>query len=172
MAFPKVGNMAPAFSLLDQDGNKVSLAQFKGKKNVVLYFYPRAMTPGCTVQACGIRDSKKALAKLDTVVLGVSPDPVPKLGKFIEKQDLNFTLLSDEDHAVTEKYGAWGLKKFMGKEFMGVLRTTFIIGKDGRLKHVMDKVKTKTHHDDVIALDEGTGPVSAGRPACRTPVPV
>ena len=152
MAFPKVGNMAPAFSLLDQDGNKVSLKQFKGKQNVALYFYPRAMTPGCTVQACGIRDSKKTLAKLDTVVLGVSPDPVAKLGKFIEKQDLNFTLLSDEDHAITEKYGAWGLKKFMGKEFMGVLRTTFIIGKDGRLKHVMNKFKTKTHHDDLIAM--------------------
>ena len=106
MAFPKVGNMAPAFTLQDQDGNKVSLKDFKGKKNVVLYFYPKAMTPGCTVQACGIRDSKKALAKADTVVLGVSPDPVARLGKFIEKQDLNFTLLSDEDHAVTEKYGA------------------------------------------------------------------
>ena len=152
MALPKVGNLAPAFSLLDQDGNKVSLKQFKGKQNVALYFYPRAMTPGCTVQACGIRDSKKALAKLDTVVLGVSPDPVAKLGKFIAKQDLNFTLLSDEDHAITEKYGVWRLKKFMGKEFMGVLRTTFIIGKDGRLKHVMDKFKTKTHHDDLIAM--------------------
>ena len=157
MAFPKVGNMAPAFTLLDQDGNKVSLKQFKGKQNVVLYFYPKAMTPGCTVQACGIRDSKQALARLDTVVLGVSPDPVARLGKFIDKQDLNFTLLSDEDHAVTEKYGAWGLKKFMGREFMGVLRTTFIIGKDGRLKHVMDKVKTKTHHDDVIALIKELG---------------
>lgn len=152
MAFPKIGNMAPAFTLLDQDGNKVSLKQFRGEKNVVLYFYPKAMTPGCTVQACGIRDSKKELAKLDTVVLGVSPDPVARLGRFIEKQDLNFTLLSDEDHAITEKYGAWGLKKFMGREFMGVLRTTFIIGKDGRLKHIMDKVKTKTHHDDVMAL--------------------
>jgi len=152
MAFPKVGNMAPAFSLLDQDGNKISLGQFKGKQNVALYFYPRAMTPGCTVQACGIRDSKKALARLDTVVLGVSPDPVAKLARFIDKQELNFTLLSDEDHAVTEKYGAWGLKKFMGREFMGVLRTTFIIGKDGRLKHVMNKVNTKTHHEDVMAL--------------------
>ncbi len=151
MSFPKIGNIAPAFTLPDQDGNKVSLKQFRGEKNVVLYFYPRAMTPGCTVQACGIRDSAKALAKLDTVVLGVSPDPVAKLGKFIEKEQLNFTLLSDEDHTVTEKYGAWGLKKFMGRESMGVLRTTFIIGKDGRLKHVMDKVKTKTHHDDVIA---------------------
>jgi thioredoxin-dependent peroxiredoxin len=152
MAFPKIGTVAPAFTLLDQDGNKVSLKQFKGEKNVVLYFYPRAMTPGCTVQACGIRDSKKALAKLDTVVIGVSPDPVAKLGRFIEKQDLNFTLLADEDHAVTEKYGAWGLKKFMGREFMGVLRSTFIIGKDSRLKHVMDKVNTKTHHDDVMVL--------------------
>jgi peroxiredoxin Q/BCP len=152
MAFPKIGNMAPAFTLLDQDGNKVSLKQYRGEKNVVLYFYPKAMTPGCTVQACGIRDSSKELARLDTVVLGVSPDPVARLGRFIEKQDLNFTLLSDEDHAITEKYGCWGLKKFMGREFMGVLRTTFIIGKDGRLKHIMDKVKTKTHHDDVLAL--------------------
>ena len=152
MALPKVGNLAPAFTLLDQDGNKVSLKQFRGESNVALYFYPKAMTPGCTVQACGIRDSKKALAKVDTVVLGVSPDPVARLGRFIEKHDLNFTLLSDEDHAITEKYGAWGLKKFMGREFMGVLRSTFIIGKDGRLKHVMDKVKTKTHHDEVLAL--------------------
>ncbi len=157
MAFPKVGNIAPAFSLLDQDGNKVTLKQFRGENNVVLYFYPKAMTPGCTVQACGIRDSKKQLAKLDTVVLGVSPDPVARLGRFIEKQELNFTLLSDEDHAITEKYGCWGLKKFMGREFMGVLRTTFIIGKDGRLKHIMDKVKTKTHHDDVIALVKELG---------------
>ena len=157
MAFPKIGNMAPAFTLLDQDGNKVSLKQFRDDKNVVLYFYPKAMTPGCTVQACGIRDSKKELAKLDTVVLGVSPDPVARLGRFIEKQELNFTLLSDEDHAITEKYGCWGLKKFMGKEFMGVLRTSFIIGKDGRLKHVMDKVKTKSHHDDVIALIKELG---------------
>ena len=152
MAFPKIGNMAPAFTLPDQDGNKVSLKQFRGEKNVVLYFYPKAMTPGCTNQACGIRDSRKALEKLDTVVLGVSPDPVARLGKFIEKQDLNFTLLSDEDHAVADKYGAWGPKKFMGREFDGILRTTFIIGKDGRLKHVMEKVNTKTHNEDVLAL--------------------
>jgi peroxiredoxin Q/BCP len=152
MAFPKIGNMAPAFTLPDQDGNKVSLKQFRGEKNVVLYFYPKAMTPGCTNQACGIRDSRKALQKVDTVVLGVSPDPVARLGKFIEKQDLNFTLLSDEDHAVADKYGAWGPKKFMGREFDGILRTTFIIGKDGRLKHVMEKVNTKTHNEDVLAL--------------------
>ena len=157
MAFPKVGNLAPAFTLLDQHGDKVSLKQFRGKSNVVLYFYPKAMTPGCTVQACGIRDSKKELARLKTVVLGVSPDPVPRLGRFIDKQDLNFTLLSDEDHAITEKYGCWDLKKFMGREFMGVVRTTFIIGKDGRLRHVMNKVKTKSHHDDVMQLIKELG---------------
>ncbi len=151
MAHPKIGNMAPAFSLQDQDGNKVSLKDLKDKKNVVLYFYPKAMPPGCITQACGIRDSKKTFAKLDTVVLGVSPDPVKKLARFIEKKELNFTLLSDEDHAIADKYGCWGMKKFMGREFMGLIRTTFIIGKDGRLLKVMDKFKTKTHHDDVLA---------------------
>lgn len=157
MATPKIGNLAPAFSLLNQHGEKVSLKQFRDEKNVLVYFYPKAMTPGCTTQACGLRDSQKELKKLDTVVFGVSPDPVPRLGKFIEKEGLNFDLLSDEDHAVAEKYGAWGLKKFMGREFMGILRSTFVIGKDGRLKHVMDKVKTKSHHDDVIALIKEMG---------------
>jgi len=151
MAFPKIGNLAPAFSLLDQAGNKVSLKDFRDEKNVILYFYPKAMTPGCTVQACGLRDAQKTLAKLDTVALGVSPDSVARLKKFEDRDKLNFTLLSDEDHAVAEKYGVWGLKKFMGREFMGILRTTFIIGKDGRLKHIIDKVNTKTHHDDVAA---------------------
>lgn len=157
MAFPKIGNMAPAFSLADQDGRKVSLRQFRDSNNVVLYFYPKAMTPGCTTQACGLRDSAGSLAEADAVVLGVSPDPVPRLGKFIDKEGLNFTLLSDEDHAVAEKYGAWGLKKFMGREFMGILRSTFIIGKDGRLKAVIDKVKTKSHHDEVLALLDEIG---------------
>ncbi|GAB5499336.1 MAG: thioredoxin-dependent thiol peroxidase [Pseudohongiellaceae bacterium] len=148
----RIGNKAPAFTLKDQDGNKVSLKDFQGRKNVVLYFYPKAMTPGCTVQACGLRDSNKQLAKLDAVALGVSPDPVERLKKFADKQQLNFTLLSDEDHAIAEKYGVWGLKKFMGKEFMGIIRTTFIIDKEGRLQQVMDKVKTKSHHDDVLAI--------------------
>ena len=151
MAFPKIGNMAPAFSLLNQHGDKVSLKDFRDSKNVVLYFYPKAMTPGCTVQACGIRDSRKELAALDTVVLGVSPDPVSRLVKFIDRDELNFGLLSDEDHGIADKYGAWGPKKFMGREFDGILRTTFIIGKDGRLKHIMDTFKTKTHHDDLLA---------------------
>ncbi len=152
MALPKVGNMAPAWALPNQRGEKVSLKDFKGKKNVVFYFYPKALTPGCTTQACGIADAKQQFDKLDTVVFGVSPDPVKKLQNFIDKKSLNFDLLSDEDKAIAEKYGVWGLKKFMGKEFMGIIRTTFIIGKDGRLKHVMDKVKTKTHHDDVIEI--------------------
>ncbi len=151
MAFPKIGNMAPAFNLLNQDGDKVTLKDFKGKKNIVLYFYPKASTPGCTVQACGLRDTKKELARLDTVAIGISPDPVKRLVNFTEKQALNFDLLSDEDHAIADKYGAWGPKKFMGREFDGILRTTFIIGSDGRLKHIIDKVKTKTHHDDVLA---------------------
>ncbi|MCG8414898.1 MAG: thioredoxin-dependent thiol peroxidase [Pseudomonadales bacterium] len=152
MALPKIGNMAPAFSLLDQSGNKVSLKDFKGEKNVVLYFYPKAMTPGCTVQACGLRDSKRALGRQHSVALGISPDPVSRLKKFEDKESLNFTLLSDEDHAVADKYGVWGLKKFMGREFMGILRTTFIINKQGKLVHIMDKVKTKSHHDDVLEV--------------------
>jgi peroxiredoxin Q/BCP len=154
MAFPKIGNLAPAFSLLNQDGKTVSLKDFKGQR-VVLYFYPRAMTPGCTVQACGIRDSAKQWAKLNAVVLGVSPDQPKSLLKFRERDNLDFDLLSDPDHAIAEKYGVWGLKKFMGRESMGILRTTFIIGSDGRLRYVMDKVATKTHHDDVVALLQG-----------------
>lgn len=151
MSFPKIGQKAPAFTLLDQDSKKVSLKDFQGKK-VVLYFYPKAMTPGCTTQACGIRDSKKDFQKLNTVVLGISPDDPARLVKFIEKEKLNFDLLSDEDHAIAEKYGVWGLKKFMGKEYMGINRITFIIDEEGKLVHIMDKVKTKSHNDDVIAI--------------------
>jgi len=150
MPFSEVGSAAKDFSLINQLGEKVSLSDYLGKKNVVLYFYPKAMTPGCTVQACGIRDSKADFEALDTVVMAVSPDSVDRLVKFEDKQELNFTLLSDEDHQLIESYGAWDLKKFMGREYMGVLRSTFIIGKDGLIKHVMPKVKTKTHHDDVL----------------------
>ncbi len=151
MAFSEVGTPAIDFSLINQRGEKVSLSDYRGKKNVVLYFYPKAMTPGCTVQACGIRDSKAEFDALDTVVMAVSPDSVDRLIKFEDKQELNFTLLSDEEHQTTEQYGAWNMKKFMGREYMGVLRSTFIIGKDGTIKYVMAKVKTKTHHDDVLA---------------------
>src|SRR6056300_1260618 len=142
MTFPKVGAAAPDFILLDQRENKVSLADFRGQ-TVVLYFYPKAMTPGCTTQACGLRDSKAELDKLGVVSLGVSPDKPARLQKFAERDHLNFTLLSDPDHSVADKYGAWGRKKFMGKDYDGILRTTFIIDKSGNLARVMDKVKTK-----------------------------
>lgn len=152
MALPKIGSKAPSFGLLNQRGEKVRLADYAGKKHVVLYFYPKAMTPGCTVQACGIRDTAADFAALDTVVLGVSPDPVERLHKFEVKQQLNFDLLADDELVAANKYGVWGLKKFMGREFMGVLRTTFIIGKDGRIKHIIDKVKTNSHHQEVLKL--------------------
>ena len=152
MNMPKLGNLAPAFTLTDQNGNGISLKNFRGKKYVVLYFYPKAMTHGCSVQACGLRDSLPSLEQFEAVALGVSPDPVTRLKKFEEKEGLNFTLLADEDHALANKYGVWGLKKFMGREFMGIIRTTFIIDKKGRVVHIMDKVKTKTHHEDVAKI--------------------
>lgn len=152
MAFPKIGNLAPAFSLKNQAGNEVALKDFKGKKNVLLYFYPKASTPGCTVQACGIRDTRSEFDALETVVIGVSPDAPAKLQKFVDKYDLNFDLLADEDHALAEKYGVWGLKKFMGREFMGILRTSFLIDKDGRLKYILSKVNTKTHDQEMLRV--------------------
>lgn len=151
MAFPKVGSKAPAFTLLNQNEEKISLKDFLGK-NVVVYFYPRAMTPGCTVQACGIRDFHQEFAKVKTEVLAISPDTPKKLLSFEDKKGLNFTLLSDPDHKIADKYGAWGPKQFMGKKFDGILRTTFIINKEGKLVHVMDKVNTKTHHEDALAF--------------------
>ncbi len=150
VAFVEVGTKAPSFTGLNQRGKEVSLADFAGKKNLVVYFYPKAMTPGCTVQACGMRDTYADFQALDTAVLAVSPDSVDRLVKFEDKQELNFDLLSDEDHQVTEQYGAWGLKKFMGREFMGVLRSTFVIDKSGHIVMVMDRVKTKTHHQEVL----------------------
>lgn len=152
MVFPKIGNLAPAFTLNNSAGEKVSLGDFKGKKNVVLYFYPKASTPGCTVQACGIRDARSEFVSLETVVLGVSPDSTLKLQKFTDKHALNFDLLSDEDHAVADKYGVWRLKKFMGREFMGILRTSFLINKEGRLVYIMEKVNTKTHIQDILTI--------------------
>ncbi|MEC8908175.1 MAG: thioredoxin-dependent thiol peroxidase [Pseudomonadota bacterium] len=148
--FPELGQPAPDFTTLNQREEEVALSDLKGKK-VVLYFYPKAMTPGCTVQACGLRDTQKELDDRNVVVLGLSPDAPKRLQKFIDRDELNFDLLSDEDHAIAEKYGVWAMKKFMGREFMGVHRITFIIDEDGKLVHIMEKVKTKTHHDDLIA---------------------
>lgn len=147
---PEVGQKAPDFTLPDQNGNPVTLSDFQGKQTVVVYFYPKAMTPGCTTQACSIRDHHSRYTDQDITVLALSPDPVKRLKKFEDKHDLNFRLLSDEDHAVADAYGVWGLKKFMGREYDGIHRMTFIIGKDGLIQHVMTKVKTKTHHEDVL----------------------
>ncbi|MFT6189888.1 MAG: peroxiredoxin Q/BCP [Oleispira sp.] len=151
LAFPPLDQIAPQFTTTDQNGEEVSLADFKGKK-VVLYFYPKASTPGCTVQACGIRDNKDTFAKANTVVLGISPDATKRLTNFTTKQELNFPLLSDEDNSIAESYGVWALKKFMGKEYVGIHRVTFIIDEEGILRHIMEKVKTKTHHDDVLEI--------------------
>lgn len=152
MSLPKIGNLAPAFALQNQRGETVSLKQFRGTHNVVLYFYPAAMTPGCTVQACGMRDAAAELAACSAVVLGISPDPIAKLARFVARDQLDFDLLSDPDHVVADKYGVWGPKKFMGRSYDGLLRTTFLVDRDGRLRHVMPKVRTRTHHDDVLAL--------------------
>jgi peroxiredoxin Q/BCP len=143
------GEPCPTFSLLDQDGNTVSLSDFQGKK-VLFYFYPKAMTPGCTVQAQGMREIKQQLEDRNVVVLGVSIDPVKRLGKFIERDNLNFTLLSDEDHHVAEAFGVWGEKKFMGKIYDGLHRISFLIDEQGIIEHVFTKFKTKDHHQVVL----------------------
>ena len=145
----QVGDTAPAFSLADQNDHMVSLADFKGQQ-VLVYFYPKASTPGCTVQACGLRDNMSALTDKGVVVLGISPDPVKRLKNFEQKQQLNFRLLSDEDHQVAEAFGVWGLKKFMGKEYDGIHRLSFMIGPDGKVQHLFDSFKTKDHHQVVL----------------------
>ena len=149
MIRPEIGKLAPTFSALDEYGNTINLKDLRGQI-VVLYFYPKAMTPGCTVQACGLRDIKKNLNRLNVISLGISPDSPARLLKFKERDNLNFTLLSDEDHAIAEQYGVWGLKKFMGKEYDGIHRITFIIDEKGKLIQILDKFKTKTHHQDVL----------------------
>lgn len=151
MTLPKLGSIAPDFSLQNQLGELISLGDYRDKRNVLLYFYPKAMTPGCTIQACGLRDSKEELLELQTEVIAISPDKPERLAKFQSKESLNFAMLSDEDHVIAEKYGAWGLKKFMGKEYMGILRYTFIIDKKMRIVNIFTKVKTKTHHEDSIS---------------------
>lgn len=147
----QAGDKAPQFTLLDQSENDITLSQFEGKK-VLVYFYPKAMTPGCTIQAQGLRDIKSDLDNKNVVVLGISPDAVKRLPKFIEKESLNFTLLSDEDHAVADAFGVWGLKKFMGKEYDGIHRLSFLIDENGVISDVLDKFKTKEHHQVVLDL--------------------
>jgi peroxiredoxin Q/BCP len=142
MAKLSAGDRAPAFTLLDQSDTLVKLSDFKGKR-VVLYFYPKADTPGCTTQSCELRDHRKDLAKLDAVVIGVSPDSPERQKKFDTKYKLGFPLLADEDHAVAEKYGVWGEKSLYGRKFMGIVRSAFVIDEKGKIADAFYKVSPK-----------------------------
>ena len=143
------GDVAPDFTLKDQHGDDVSLSDLRGK-NVVLYFYPKADTPGCTAQACGVRDHRSDYEQAGAVVLGVSPDPVERLQPFDDKYGLGFPLLADEDHAVAEAYGVWVEKSMYGRKYMGNERTTFVIGPDGEIVQVFRSVKPGEHDELVL----------------------
>jgi thioredoxin-dependent peroxiredoxin len=149
------GDLAPDFELPDQHGNPVKLSDLRGQ-NVVLYFYPKADTPGCTTQACSVRDHRADYAESGTVVLGVSPDPVKPIAKFDEKYGLGFPLLSDEDHSVAEAYGVWVEKSMYGRKFMGNERTTFVIGPDGTVSEVFRNVKPAEHDELVLGTLAGS----------------
>ena len=153
----EVGQKAPAFSMKNQDGKSVKLADFAGK-NIVLYFYPKDDTPGCTVQACAFRDEHSKLLKKGAVVLGVSSDDEKSHQKFIKKFNLPFALLVDTDHAFAEAFGAWGEKNMYGRKYMGIIRSTWLIGADGVVKHVWPKVKAEGHADEVMAALDGKAP--------------
>jgi peroxiredoxin Q/BCP len=146
----ETGSEAPDFELPDQDGQTVRLSGLRGRR-VVLYFYPKADTPGCTTQACGIRDRASDYEAAGATVVGVSPDPVKRVKKFHDGQSLNFTLLADEDHAVCEQYGVWVEKSMYGKTYMGAQRATFILDEEGVVRHVIPKASPKTHDDEVLA---------------------
>jgi thioredoxin-dependent peroxiredoxin len=149
------GDPAPDFTLSDQEGNEVSLSGLKGK-TVVLYFYPKADTPGCTTQACGVRDHRADYETAGAVVLGVSPDPVKKVAKFDAKYSLGFPLLADEDHAVAEAYGVWVEKSMYGRTYMGNERTTFVIAADGTITEILRKVKPADHDELVLGALAGS----------------
>jgi len=149
-SIPAAGKAAPKFKLASSTGKDIALDDFKGKQSVVLYFYPKADTPGCTKESCGFRDALADFNKAKIAVLGISPDPVKDVDKFSKKFELNFPLLADEDHAVAEKYGVWVEKSMYGKKYMGVARTTFVIGKDGKIAHVFEKVKPEGHDAEVL----------------------
>lgn len=153
MSIPKVGSPAPEFTLQTDSGETVRLRDFRGKQ-VVLYFYPKADTPGCTTEACGFRDDFGEYEKRGVVILGVSPDEVRSQARFKSKHGLPFPLLADADHKVSEAYGVWGKKEFMGKEYMGVLRTTFLIDAQGKIRRVFEGVKPEGHSGEVLAALE------------------
>ncbi len=160
---PQAGDKAPGFSLPDQSGATVSLSQFKGR-HVVLYFYPKDATPGCTTEACDFRDEHSALVKAGAVVLGVSPDSVASHQKFATKQGLPFSLLADPDHALADAYGVWGEKSLYGRKFMGLIRATFLIGPDGKVVRVWPKVKVAGHVAEVLSTLQGGGADAAEAP--------
>jgi peroxiredoxin Q/BCP len=147
----KVGDKAPEFKGVDQNGNAVDLNQYAGKK-VALYFYPKDDTPGCTAQACNLRDNFDVLKDKGIEVLGVSTDSVKSHAKFIDKFKLNFTLIADENKEIVEKFGMWGLKKFMGREYMGTNRTTFLIDEKGMIEGIISKPKTNAHAEEILAI--------------------
>jgi len=147
----KQGDKAPAFTSTDQNGNPVSLKDFKGKK-VVLYFYPKDDTPGCTAEACNLRDNFAELKKKGIIVLGVSTDSVKSHKKFEDKYSLPFTLVADEEKEIVNEYGLWGEKKFMGKTYMGTNRATFLINEQGKIDHIIEKVDTKNHTAQILEL--------------------
>ena len=146
----KEGKKAPDFSAVNQNGKKIKLSSFRGKKNVILYFYPKDMTPGCTTQACNFRDHFKSFK--NAVILGVSVDSPDRHQKFIDKYDLPFDLISDENHKVVEKYGMWQEKSLYGKTFMGIVRSTFLIDKTGTIFKIFPKVKVKTHAEEILKV--------------------
>ncbi|MEI8103798.1 MAG: thioredoxin-dependent thiol peroxidase [Candidatus Moraniibacteriota bacterium] len=148
--YPKINQKAPAFNLPDQDGKKHSLKEYDGKW-VALYFYPKDDTPGCTAEACSFRDSFAVLKRAKIVVVGVSADSVKKHAKFVEKYSLPFTLLADEEKEVVKAYGVWGKKKFMGREYLGIFRTTFLIDPQGKIVKIYEKVKPDAHAEEIIA---------------------
>ena len=145
----QIGDKAPEINAVDQNGNNITLEQYQGKK-VVLYFYPKDMTPGCTAQSCNLSDNYIALQKNGYDVIGVSCDSVKRHQKFIEKYSLPFNLISDEDQKVVNDYGVWQLKKFMGREYMGIVRTTFLIDENGKIENIITKVNTKEHITQII----------------------
>jgi peroxiredoxin Q/BCP len=151
------GRAAPQFDLESSTGSRIKLDDFAGKKTVVLYFYPKADTPGCTKEACGFRDALADYDKANVAVLGISPDPANKVKKFADKFHLNFPLLADPDHAIADRYGVWGEKKFMGRAYMGAARVTFVIGKDGKIRHVFENVKPVGHDQEVLAWLKAEG---------------
>lgn len=146
-----INDIAPKFEALSQDDTQITLDGLlaQGKK-VILYFYPKDSTPGCTAEACSLRDGYTELIKQGYVVVGLSPDSTASHRKFIDKQSLPFTLIADPDHSIAEAYGAWGLKKFMGREYMGILRKTFVINAEGRIEKIFDKVDTKDHYNQIL----------------------